>query len=117
VQGTIPRWRSVGTLSSKLGDIGASITTTFTPSYRDADIVKGPLDRHIGAQTLVDVQVSLDLHSDSNPLLDRSTLVWGARNVFDQGPDFANAGAFLGYDISQSELTGRFVYMRIIKRF
>lgn len=117
VQGTIPEWRTVGTLGWKLGNYGVSTTTTFIPSYQDADITKGPLDRRIGSQTLVDLQAWMDLDIDGNALLDGSTLTLGARNLFDKVPDFANAGVSLGYDFSQGELTRRFVYFRVTKRF
>jgi outer membrane receptor protein involved in Fe transport len=65
----------------------------------------------------VDLQAWLDLDMDGNALLDESTLTLGARNVFDEAPEFANAGVHLGYDFSQGELTGRFVYFRVSKRF
>lgn len=117
VQGTIPEWRTVGTISWKLGDFGASTTTTFIPSYQDADLVVGPLDRRISSQTIVDLQAWMDLKLEGNALLDGSTVTLGARNLFDEGPDFANAGVSLGYDFSQSELTRRFVYFRVSKKF
>lgn len=117
VQGTIPEWRTVGTVGWKVGDFGISTTTTFIPSYLDADITKGPLDRRISSQTLVDLQAWIDLDMGGNALLDGSTLTLGARNLFDRVPDFANAGVSFGYDVSQGELTRRFIYFRLTKRF
>lgn len=117
VQGTVPEWRAVTSLSWKLGQIGASTTMAYTPSYRDADMALGPLDRRIDSQTIVDLQAWADLRFEGNALLDRTTLTLGARNVFDRIPEFANAGASLGYDYSQGELTRRFVYFRVSKRF
>lgn len=115
LQGTIPEWRVVGSITWKLGNLGTSTTATFVPSYQDADLWTGPLDRRIGSQTLVDIQSWIDL--GGLDLLEGSTLTLGARNVFDRQPDFANAGASAGYDMSQSTLTGRFVYLRLGKRF
>ena len=117
VAGTIPEWRVVGTVGWKLGDFGVSSTTTFTPSYQDADLLRGPLDRQLSSRVLVDLQAWMDLNMAGNALLDGSTLRLGARNLFDETPEFANAGANLGYDFSQADLTGRFVYFRITKRF
>lgn len=117
VAGTIPEWRIVGTVGWKLADFGLSTTTTFTPSYQDADPWTGPLDRRLSSRTLVDLQAWVDLKSEGNALLNGSRLTLGARNVFDRAPEFANAGASLGYDISQSELTGRFIYFRVSKHF
>jgi iron complex outermembrane receptor protein len=117
VQGTIPEWRAVGTLTWKLRRFGASTTTTFVPSYQDADVWTGPLDRRIASQTVVDLQAWIDLDMAGAALLDGSTLTVGARNLFDRAPEFAHAGASFGYDISQSDLTGRFLYFRLRKRF
>lgn len=115
--GTIPEWRLVGTVGWKLGDFGWSTTTTFTPSYQDADVWTGPLDRRIGSQILMDLQAWMDLNREGSVLLDGTTLTIGARNVFDRAPEFANAGAALGYDFSQSDLTRRFIYLRLSRRF
>lgn len=117
VAGTIPEWRIVSTLGWKLRNFGLSTTTTFTPSYQDADLERGPLNRRLGSRALVDLQAWLDLKSDSSALLDGTTLTLGARNVFNEAPEFANAGVYLGYDFSQGELTGRFMYFRVSKRF
>jgi iron complex outermembrane receptor protein len=117
-QGTIPQWRAVGSVAWKHGDLGVSTTTTFVPSYQDSDWWTGPLDRRIGSQVLVDVQTWLDLRAEGfMDFVDGSTLTLGARNVFDDRPEFANAGGSEGYDISQNDLIGRFIYFRISKRF
>lgn len=116
-RGTIPEWRVIGTIGGTLSRFGASATTTFTPSYQDADFVDGPLDRRIGAQILVDLQASIELPAEGSALLADSTVTVGARNLLDACPSFARAGASLGYDLSQSELTCRFVYLRLRSRF
>lgn len=117
VAGTIPEWRTVGTLSWKHGQFGASTTATYTPSYQDTDLALGPLDRRIGSQAIVDLQTWVDLKFEGNALLDGSTLTLGARNLFDKVPEFANVGVSFGYDFSQADLTRRFVYFRVSKRF
>jgi iron complex outermembrane receptor protein len=117
VAGTIPEWRVVGTVGWKLGNLGLSTTTTYTPSYQDADPLLGPIDRRLSARAIVDLQAWMDLSMEGNSLLDGSTLTLGARNLFNDSPEFAVAGANLGYDFSQNELTRRFVYFRVSKRF
>ncbi|WP_129648721.1 TonB-dependent receptor plug domain-containing protein [Peristeroidobacter agariperforans] len=117
IQGTIPAWRVVGSLVWEFRSFGASTTATFTPSYQDADVWYGPLDRHIASRTLVDLQAWVDLDIAGTTLLDGTRVTLGALNVCDETPDFANAGASLGYDISQADLTGRFIYFRITTRF
>jgi iron complex outermembrane receptor protein len=115
--GTIPEWRIVGTVGWKWGDFGLSTTTTFTPSYQDADLTTGPVDRRLSSRTLLDVQAWMELNMEGNALFDKSTLTLGARNVSNEAAEFATAGAYFGYDVSQSELTRRFIYFRISKRF
>lgn len=115
LQGTIPEWRVVGSVAWKFGDYGVSSTATFVPSYQDADFWTGPLGRRIGSQTLIDLQAWIALGGID--LLEGSTLTLGARNLFDRQPAFANAGASAGYDMSQGTLTGRFLYVRLGKRF
>ena len=115
VQGTIPEWRVVGKATWKLDGFGVSSTTTFVPSYRDAHWWTGALDRRIGSQTLVDLQTWVEFRERA--LLDGLTLTLGARNLFDVKPEFAHAGASLGYDFSLGDLTGRFTYLRLGRRF
>jgi iron complex outermembrane recepter protein len=118
VQGTIPEWRAVGSVAWKSDRFGASTTATFTPSYRDADLtMRGPLDRRISSQILLDLQAWIGLSLQGESLFDGSRFTLGARNVFDAAPEFANVGSILGYDYSQTELTGRFMYLRFSKQF
>lgn len=117
VAGTIPEWRIVTTVAWKLKNFGLASTTTYTPSYQDADAFTGPLDRRLSSRAIVDLQAWMDLSIEGNALLDGSTLTLGARNLFNDTPQFAVAGANLGYDYSQNELTRRFVYFRVSKRF
>jgi iron complex outermembrane receptor protein len=114
MQGTIPESRTIGTVGFEHGRYGVSTTATYVPAYRDSDL-QGPLDRYISAQLLVDLQASVNL--EGNDLIEGSTVTIGARNLFDREPDFANVGMSLGYDISQTELTRRFIYLRVGKRF
>lgn len=109
IQGTIPAWRAVGSLAWRRMDFGASTTATLVASYHDADVWEGPLPRQIGSQFLLDVQAWAGLSG--------SIVTFGARNVLDRAPEFANAGASFGYDASQSELTRRIFYCRLSKRF
>lgn len=117
VQGTIPEWRVVGTVTWKSGNFGASTTTTFTPSYQDADALLGELDRRIGSQFLIDLQAWADVELEGDSLITGSRFTLGARNVLNEAPEFAIAGGVSGYDFSQAELTQRFWYVRFSKRF
>jgi iron complex outermembrane receptor protein len=114
-QGTIPEWRLIGSIGWKLGPLGASTTTTFVPAYQDAHWWTGPIEQRIGSQTLVDLQTWVDFTGGG--LLDGSRLTLGARNLFDRSARFAHAGGPSGYDVSQEDLVGRFLYVRVSSRF
>ena len=81
------------------------------------DLLIGPLDQRINSQVLVDFQFWADVDLGGHALFDKSKITVGARNVLNAAPEFAHAGASWGYDISQSELTRRFMYLRVAKRF
>jgi hypothetical protein len=90
----------------------------YIPSYADA---RGgvPNGRRIGAQTFLDLQVSVDLGGldPDSGLLEGCQLTAGASNLFDQQPHFAEVSGVQGYDMSQGDLKGRFWYVRLGKIF
>lgn len=117
LQGTIPEWRLMGSLTWEGRGWGASTTATFTPSYHDADLT-GVLDRRLPSRTIIDVQAWLALDRLFEPaLFDGLRLTVGALNLFDEDVDFANVGMGLGFDITQADLRQRFAYLRIKKSF
>lgn len=117
LQGTIPEWRLVGSLTWEGKGWGTSATARFTPRYRDADLT-GVLDRHLPSRTIIDMQAWLELGRlfDSD-LLDNLKLTAGVLNLFDEKVDFANVGLNLGFDITQADLKQRFAYLRITRTF
>lgn len=117
--GTVPKWRVVGTLTWKSHDYGASTTVRFTPSYQDADLTVGWLDRRLPSRTLVDLQAWLELESlvGEGSLFAGSKLTLGMLNATNEAPDFARIHGASGYDMSQADLTQRFAYLRFSKRF
>lgn len=117
LQGTVPEWRLVGSLTWEGRVWGASTTAMFTPSYQDADLT-GALERRLPPRTIIDVQAWLSLDQVFAPsLFDDFKLTVGALNLFDEDVDFANVGLGLGYDISQADLKQRFAYLRVTKSF
>lgn len=117
LQGTIPKWRLVGSLIWEGRGWGTSTTATFTPRYYDADLTS-VLKRYVASRTIVDMQAWLDLDSLFEPgLFDDLRLTAGALNLFDREADFANVGLTAGFDISQADLKERFVYFRLTKSF
>lgn len=116
-QGTIPEWRSIGSLTWEGSGWGVSTTATFTPSYQDSDLT-GALERRLPSRTIIDMQAWLDLGRLLDPAFcDGLKITAGALNLFDEGVDFANAGFTFGFDVSQADLKQRFAYLRITKGF
>jgi Outer membrane cobalamin receptor protein len=116
--GTITKWRGVGGLDWDRGPLSATMHLRYIPSYADA---RGgvPNGRRIGAQTFLDLQVSVDLGGldPDSGLLEGCQLTAGASNLFDQQPHFAEVSGVQGYDMSQGDLKGRFWYVRLGKIF
>lgn len=117
-RGTIPQWRVVGALAWKLGGFGSSATATYTPAYQDANL-NGPIDRRLPSRVLMDLQGWLELGvvlGEHSPFR-QTKLTVGMLNLFDEAPDFAEAGFSAGYDITQADMKQRFTYLRLSKSF
>lgn len=119
--GTIVKWHLTGSVSWEWRGLGIAASARYRPDYRDADpLTSQPTGRDIAAQTLVDVQTSIDLGAvgDSASRWRRDCkLTAGVANVFDEAPAFSQIGFDAGYDPSQGELRQRFGYVRLAKRF
>jgi iron complex outermembrane receptor protein len=118
-QGTVPRWRGVATLNWNFGGVGVSTAMRYVPSFEDVDLVGTRTGRKIDSQTVVDVQLALDL---GDLFGERSA--WngfdvraGAFNLFDADPPFAEVTGPIGYDWSQGDLRRRFAYVKLAKKF
>jgi iron complex outermembrane receptor protein len=117
IQGTIPRWRLVGSLTWEGNGWGAASRARFTPRYRDADLT-GVMDRHLRSRATVDFQAWVELDKLFAPgLFEDMKASAGVLNVFNRKADFANVGQFLGYDASLASLEYRQAYLRITKGF
>ncbi|MFC4314929.1 TonB-dependent receptor domain-containing protein [Steroidobacter flavus] len=116
--GTIPRWRVVGSIGWKRNGVGLSTTLDWLPGYMDANL-SGPTGRRLSARTLVDVQASfaVDELIGPSPLWDDLKLQLGVKNAFNETAPFADIGYSLGFDSSQGDLIGRFSYLRLSKGF
>jgi hypothetical protein len=119
LQGTVPRWRGVASLGWRRSSLGASAAVRYVPSYDDVDLVGKPNGRKVGSQTIVDVQLSLDLSgmTGDDSAWSGVELRAGAFNLFDAEPAFAAVGGPAGFDLSQGDLVRRFVYLKVAKEF
>ncbi len=114
LDGSIPDWRGVLTLHWSRTGWGASVTTRYVPAYDDRTIFGEDVGREVGAQTLVDLQASLDVSRawGADTWVSGLKLTVGVLNVFDESPPFAEVAAS-GYDPSQGDLRQRFGYVRL----
>jgi hypothetical protein len=54
--------------------------------------------------------------AERSPFSD-TKLTLGVSNILDEAPDFAEAGFAAGYDLSQADMTQRFMYVRLSASF
>lgn len=115
--GTIAKWRAVAEFGWQRGTAGASMSARYVPAYDDA-IGGFRTGRRIPSQAIFDVQASIGLDE-----LGAGESMWrglaftaGALNLFDDHAPFAQVSAS-GFDMSQGDLKGRFIYLRLRKTF
>jgi iron complex outermembrane receptor protein len=118
-QGTVPRWRGVASLNWNFGGFGAFTAVRYVPSIEDVDLLGTRTGRKIGSQTVVDVQLVLDLADlvGERSLWDGFEVRAGAFNLFDAEAPFAEVTGPIGFDWSQGDLRGRFAYLKLAKSF
>jgi iron complex outermembrane receptor protein len=116
--GSILDWRAILSVKWKRGPVGAAVFARYTPSYDDA-VAGERTGRTVAAQTLFDLQGSLDLGLvyGRESRLDGLKLWVGAINALGAQPSFADVGDAAGFDSSQSELKERTYYMRLERKF
>ncbi|MDB5581678.1 MAG: TonB-dependent receptor [Bradyrhizobium sp.] len=107
-----PKLKLVAAASWTLGGYAVHVDGRYTGQYRDYD-----LPRTIGNFWLIDTNVRLPLGQallPSSKVLGKSYLEVGAVNLFNRLPQFSSfAGSALGYDITQGDLRGRWLYARV----
>jgi iron complex outermembrane receptor protein len=105
-----PRWKGNAALGWKSDRFLANISGRYVSRYEDYDGA-----REIGNFWLCDASVrfnGLDNARTTN-FRPRSAFVeFGGVNVFNRLPQFSNVG-FVGYDYSQADIRGRFLYARV----
>lgn len=119
--GSIVRWRLTGSLSWGWRALNISASARYVPGYHDADpLTRQPNGRDIAAQTLVDLQTSIDLGDFGEPAAwwrRDCKITAGVTNLFDEAPSFSQIGFDAGFDPSQADLRQRFGYVRVAKSF
>lgn len=91
------------------GPLTAGLAFNYVSAYRDA------LGARIGAQPTVDLQLRLEPEA-TGPLRDL-TVSLDVRNLFDRDPPFYDNVAGVGFDPTNAETIGRFVAVRLTRRW
>ena len=119
VFGTITDWQGTAGVNFSRGAWSLGLTGRYVPGYDDAvGAAAVPTGRRIASQALLDAQVVWD--SDGAGLegfWEGFRLTFGATNVLDEAPHFAEIGDYAGFDLSQGDLRQRFIYLDLSKRF
>jgi iron complex outermembrane recepter protein len=104
-----PRWKGAATIAWSLGPYSARVGGRYVGRYQDYDVTT-----EIGNFWLCDAnfRYSLTLHSQSLP--NTAFVEIGGVNVFNRLPQYSNfqGGAF-GYDPTQADIRGRFLYAQL----
>jgi iron complex outermembrane recepter protein len=119
LQGSIARWKAAAGMAWSRQGIGVSGALRYVPSYDDVDIFGHRSGREVHSQSLIDLQLSLDLGemaSHDSPWSGFEIRA-GCMNLFDEEPPFAEVGLLGGYDTSQGDLRQRFAYLKLAKKF
>jgi iron complex outermembrane recepter protein len=118
-QGSIPRWRAVTGFDWRRGGFGASATLRYIHSYDDVDLLGNRNGRRVDSQQLVDVQLSADLGSiiGKTPLWQGIDVRVGIHNLLNAEQPFSEMAGLTGFDTSQGDLTERFGYVKLSKKF
>jgi len=117
--GTISRWRAVGSLAWDLRRYQLNVAIRYAPAYDDASTANVRTGRTVPSQTLVDLQGSINLGepgASAGRWLDGMSIRAGLRNVFDEEPRFTENTAN-GYDASLADLRQRYGYITLTKTF
>ncbi len=108
-----PRWKGTVALGWKLGRYTANLDGRYVGRYRDYDSTT----RYLGNFWLYDAHFRYALgeaFASNSHWLSKSYAELGGVNIFNSLPPFSNFYfGFVGYDPSQYDLRGRFIYAKI----
>lgn len=107
-----PKWKATASLAWRGGRFRGHLAARYVGRYRDYDAMD-----FIAGQTLVDASLTVDMaqwmpaeHTEGG----QPSVTIGAVNLLDRQPQTSNYGfGYFGYDPTQSDVRGRFVYLQI----
>jgi hypothetical protein len=115
--GFAPRWKGTATLAWQRGPFGASVSGRYVGRYADYQD-RVPNGNELGNSWTYDTNLHIDLGkiiARDKQWLSGVTLDVGAVNLFDKAPPFSYNG--VGYDFTEYDIRGRFVYAHLDTRF
>lgn len=116
--GFAPRWKGVTSLAWERGNLSASFTGRYVGSYNDYTSFIGTQPHELGDFWLCDATLRYDLPAGAmGPgAVEKAYIALGGVNVFNNLPQFSYF-RLTGYDFSQSDIRGRFLYAQLGLRF
>lgn len=117
--GAIPDWRATATLSLSRDWWSASLSYRYVSSFTDTSISSVPLNHELPEQHYLDASMSFSMEHllGNDSAIEGARLRIGGRNLFDRQPDFAFSGGSSGYNLSQGDIVGRYVYIGLTTQF
>jgi len=117
IAGTIPEYRTVGTVAWSDGPISLAATARYNSGYDDVGITGAPNGKHLPSRTLVDLQTAY--RTTGEGVFGDLTFNVGVINLFNARPRFSEAlvAQRVGFDPTQTDTRGRFGYVRLTKVF
>jgi iron complex outermembrane receptor protein len=113
-EGFAPKWK--GNVTASWADLTWEVAATvrYIHTYLDYVTVLAP-QREVAANTQLDLVASYRTGRTAFHLLNDATISVGVRNALDRDAPYSNADR--GYDNLQHNLTGRFAYLKLEKKF
>jgi iron complex outermembrane receptor protein len=116
-----PRWKGVASLGWTLGPLGVTADSRCVGRYLDYNPLPNGTVRPLGNFCLYDANVRYaigDVLASDNRILRGVEVQVGGVNLFDRLPQYSNSfNEFVGYDPTQADIRGRFLYAQIRARF
>jgi iron complex outermembrane receptor protein len=117
----VPKLRANAGMGWNLGAWSASLTGRYVGKYRDYNPLNDGRYQRLGGRALWDLNVAWDLGQEEmfrSGWLSKLRIAVGAVNLFDREPQFsASIGPGFGFDASQGDIRGRYIYGDISIRF
>ncbi len=113
--GVVLRWRHAASVSWDHGPFAATFQHNYQVGYADLNTSLQPASnppRSVGSYTTLDAQVAYTG-------IKNAKLALGVKNLADKDPPYTNYGAGFvgGYDLSYTDVRGRFVYLTATYKF